>query len=531
MATATELPIDTGASALDMANEIFGAGVTVNSATYFGAANSSGIFTDGDTVSSGVTPSDSGVILSTGNAADFTNSSGTTNTNISAGTSTNTAGVDGDADFNAISGGATFDASYLVIDFTPTGSVFTIDFVLSSDEFPEFNASFNDSIGVWVNGVEATVNIGNGTAAVSNITPNNSPNLYNDNTGDQYNTEMDGFTVTLTFTAPVNVGVVNTIKIGVADGGDSSYDTNLLIAGGSAQTAIVAEDDTVTVYNNAETVDVLGNDTTTAPGDIDITQINGIPVVTGDTIVLSNGQTVTLNANGTLLISANGATETIYFNYTIENSLGETDIGLVQVENITLPCFVAGTKIMTGSGTKAVEDLSVGDMVLTIDGGLQAIRWIGNKSIPAQGAMAPIRIAKGTMGTDADLLLSPQHKVLLSGPWAELLFGEVEVLVAAKYLTNDNTVRAVESETDVHYFHLLFDAHQIIWSNGILTESYHPGPETMTGFDADAQSEILALFPELDASTGEGYGPTARHALSSYEAEVLARSITSPQAL
>ncbi len=522
MAIATELPIDTGATALDMANEIFGAGITVNSATYSGDNNSSGIFTNGDTVSSGVTPSDSGVILSTGNAVDFTNSSGTTNTNTSGGTSTNTAGVNGDADFNAISGGSTFDASFLEINFTPTGSVFTIDFVLSSEEFPEYNASFNDAIGVWVNGVEATVNIGNGTAAVSNITPNNSPNLYNDNTADQYNTEMDGFTVTLTFSAPVNVGVVNTLKIGVADGGDSSYDTNLLIAGGSAQTVIVAEDDTVTVFNNSETVDVLGNDSTTAPGGLTITQINGIPVIAGDTIVLSNGQTVTLNANGTLLISSNGATETIYFNYTIENSLGETDIGLVQVNNIVLPCFVAGTEILTGCGAKKVEDLKIGDMVLTCDNGLQSIRWIGNKSVPAQGALAPIQITKGTFGTKADLKLSPQHKVLLSGAWAELLFGESEVLVPAKNLINDQTIRQVENDGDVQYFHVLFDAHQIIWSNGLLTESYHPGPDSMAGFDSAAQAEILGLFPDLDVETGAGYGPTARPSLSATESKVLA---------
>ncbi len=525
MAIATELPINTSATALDMANEIFGAGITVNSATYSGAAASSGIFTNGDTVSSGVTPSDSGVILSTGNAVDFTNNDGTTNTNTSGGTSTNTAGVDGDADFNAASGGATFDASFLEINFTPTGSVFTIDFVLSSEEFPEYNAAYNDVVGVWVNGVEATVNIGNGSAAVSNITPANSPNLYNDNTADQYNTEMDGFTVTLTFTAPVNVGVVNTIKIGVADGGDSSYDTNLLIAGGSAQSVIVAEDDIATVYNNAETIDVLANDSTTSGGTLEITQINGVPVIAGDTIVLSNGQTITLNANGTLLISANGATETIYFNYTISDGLGNTDIGLVQVNNITLPCFVAGTMILTNTGLRAVETLKTGDMVLTKDNGLQTIRWIGNKSVAATGALAPIQITKGTFGTTADLWVSPQHKILISGAMTELLFAHNEVLVAAKNLTNDQTIRQQDTDGEVHYFHLLFDQHELIWSNGILTESYHPGPETMNGFDKDAQTEIMELFPELDPLTGAGYGPTARPALSRYETKVLAHML------
>lgn len=122
MPIATELPINASATAVQMANEIFGSGITVNSATYTGAAGSSGIYTNADTVSPGVAPSDSGVILSTGNVADFTNSSGTLNTNTAAGTTTNTTGVDGDADFNSIAGGnPTFDAAFLTVNFTPQG--------------------------------------------------------------------------------------------------------------------------------------------------------------------------------------------------------------------------------------------------------------------------------------------------------------------------------------------------------------------------------------------------------------------------
>ena len=38
MATATELPINTSATALDMADEIFGSGMVTNNATYSGGA-------------------------------------------------------------------------------------------------------------------------------------------------------------------------------------------------------------------------------------------------------------------------------------------------------------------------------------------------------------------------------------------------------------------------------------------------------------------------------------------------------------
>ncbi len=73
---------------------------------------------------------------------------------------------------------------------------------------------------------------GNGNTSVGNVNHSNNINLYNDNTADQFNTEMDGFTVTMTLTIPVNPGVVNSIRIGIADTADSNYDSNLLIAGG-----------------------------------------------------------------------------------------------------------------------------------------------------------------------------------------------------------------------------------------------------------------------------------------------------------
>lgn len=263
MPIGSQLPIDTFASAEDMANEIFGSGITVVSATYSGDDASSGIYTNGDLISNEATPGDSGVILSTGNAIDFSSATGTTVTNTSGSTSTNTAGVNGDDDFDTLAGSFTQDAAILEVEFIPLGDTITIDFVLSSEEYPEFiNSVYNDVVGVWVNGAEATVSIGDGSASIGNINGGQTQNIYNDNTGNQYNTEMDGFTVTLTFVAPVTPGVTNTLKIGVADVGDNSYDTNLLIAGGSVQSTIVARDDAVEMATNKDRIlDVLDNDT------------------------------------------------------------------------------------------------------------------------------------------------------------------------------------------------------------------------------------------------------------------------------
>ncbi|MDA8746576.1 choice-of-anchor L domain-containing protein, partial [Litoreibacter sp.] len=148
---ASELTYNTGATAVQMANEIFGNGATVVGATYSGSSFSSGIYSDGDSIAPGATPSDTGVILSTGRATDYTNSSGQENQNNN--TSTNTGGQNNNPQFNAAAGTSTFDASILTVDFIPTTDTFSIQFTYSSEEYPEFvNSIYNDLVGVWVNG-------------------------------------------------------------------------------------------------------------------------------------------------------------------------------------------------------------------------------------------------------------------------------------------------------------------------------------------------------------------------------------------
>lgn len=521
MPTATELPIDTSATAEEMAAAIFGGGVTVNTASYTGDSNSSGIFSNGDTVSDEATPGDTGVILSTGNAVDFTNSDGTTDTNQSNSRTTDTAGVDGDNDFDDLAGSNTFDAAFLEVNFTPVGDFITIDFVLSSDEFPEFtNSAFNDVVGVWVNGVQATVTIGDGTASIGNINGDNTQNIYNDNTGDQFNTEMDGFTVTLTFVAPVNSGVPNTLKIGVADVADSQYDTNLLIAGGSVQSTIIAQDDSVTVGNDdTATVDVLANDSSTAGG-LFITSINGTTLVANQSVTLATGQQITLNDDGTITIAGDGDNETVYFNYTMQDAAGNTDSGIVEFQQV--PCFVAGTWIETPQGPVRIEDLQAGDMVSTLDSGPCPLRWVGSREVAADKLDAPIRIRAGQFDATEDLLVSPQHRILITHEMAELMFGTPECLVKAKDLINDASVRQDHGLGQVTYYHMLFDRHEVVTANGVLSESYYPGPMTMNGFDDATQDELFRLMPALSNDT---YGPTARTVLTAREALPLQMAI------
>ncbi len=517
MATGAELTYTTNATALQMANAIFGEGVTVTGATYSGPTNSSAIYSNGQ-LSPGVVPSTTGVILSTGDARSFTQSNGDPNRSTS--TSSDTSGTNNDALFNALAGSNTYDAVWLNADFIPTGNVMTMRFVFSSEEYPEYVSSqFNDVVGVWINGTNVPISVGNGKTGVNNISGVTQPNLFVNNTGDAYNTEMDGFTVTLTLTIPVNPGVVNSIRIGIADVSDAQYDSNLLIAGDSLQTLLVARDDTITIYQDqTRTFDVLANDQRPVGATLTITQINGVDVVAGSTVTLPSGQQIRLNADGTFTVTGDNTVEKVGFTYTVKDNLGHIDTGLVTLNSI--PCFVAGTRIRTPGGEVPVENLRPGDLVLTQDEGPQPLRWVGCRRVEAAGAFAPVRIRANTFGSHKAVAVSPQHRVLIRDSLAELLFGEPEVLVAAKDLVNGGSVTVAEGGT-VDYVHLLFDRHQVIFSEGLATESFLPGPQTAHSFDIEVIAEICALFPELDPATGAGYSPAVRRTLRSYEARVL----------
>ncbi len=518
-----ELTYNDSASAMQMAQLIFGDGVTVTGATYTGDPDASAIYSDGDTISPGVVPSDTGVILSTGEAQAFTRGGNPSNPNANTNTTTANSGPNGDPDFNALASGLnTYDASYLEVTFIPDPGVeyITLEFVFSSEEYPEYAGSiYNDLVGVWIDGTNVPLAAGNGLASVGNINQSGGVNLFNSNVDDTYNTEMDGFTVSMSVVIPVTPGEEQTLKIGVADVSDNQYDSNLLIAADSVQGDLIANTDEYLLRpGTSRTVDVMANDLNLSGGAVFITHINDQAVTPGDSVVLTTGQTITLNADGTLTMVGDDVSEDVAFTYEIGSTSGDTAVGFIIID--TVPCFVAGTMIRTDRGDVPVERLKVGDFVRTRDDGLQPLRWIGRRVVPAEGKMAPVRIAANTLGDHQALSVSPLHRVLVRNSHAELLFGSNEVLIAAKDLIDGRAVRQVTGGM-VEYAHLLFDRHQVVWSNGLLSESFLPGPQTTGSFEQDMVAELKAIFPDLDPATGEGYGPAARPALRRFEAKLL----------
>lgn len=172
-----------------------------------------------------------------------------------------------------------------------------------------------------------------------------------------------------------------------------------------------------------------------------------------------------------------------------------------------VPCFVAGTLIETLRGEVLVEELKVGDPVRTMDCGYQAICWIGRRrlsraELEANPQLFPIRIRAGALGAGkpyADLLVSPQHRVLVRSKIAERIFSKVEVLVPANKLVAIDGIDVEWEAQGVEYFHILFRTHQIVFSNRTPTESMLTGPEALKAVSLDARREIETLFPEITA--------------------------------
>ncbi|MCQ0092070.1 Hint domain-containing protein [Roseovarius sp. M141] len=174
-------------------------------------------------------------------------------------------------------------------------------------------------------------------------------------------------------------------------------------------------------------------------------------------------------------------------------------------------CFTRGTQIATREGYVAVEDLSAGDRVMTMDNGYQEIRWIGSRKIDAidlkmHPKLLPIRIKAGAMGPNAptqDLTVSPQHRMLIRSAIATRMFDRSEVLVPAKKLLALDGVDIVEDATEVEYFHILFDRHEIIIANGAPSESLFTGSEALKSLSLEAYEEITTLFPHVLAQDYE----------------------------
>ncbi len=195
-------------------------------------------------------------------------------------------------------------------------------------------------------------------------------------------------------------------------------------------------------------------------------------------------------------------------------------------------CFTPDTHIATPDGPVQVSDLNEGDLIQTKDDGPQPIRWIGSRRMTGARLFAtpdlrPVRIRGGALGSgvpDAELLVSPDHRMVVRGPTAEALFNSPEVLVRARDMVNDRTITVDHRPSPVTYFHILLDRHQIVWANGLESETFHPANTPFEAIAPEQRAGLLEKVPEIDRDASL-YGGFARRLLSAPEAAILAQSL------
>ena len=180
------------------------------------------------------------------------------------------------------------------------------------------------------------------------------------------------------------------------------------------------------------------------------------------------------------------------------------------------PCFTPGSMIATHRGETPVQHLAVGDRVITRDNGIQTVRWVGKtqmfvQDFQAEPHLLPVFIRQGSLGKglpERDMMVSPNHRILVTSERTSIRFTEREVLVAAKHLTSPG-VHTVQS-SGTTYIHFMCDRHEVVLADGVWTESFHPDDQSLKGLGNAQRLEIFEIFPELRTEAGRAAHGSAR---------------------
>ena len=195
-------------------------------------------------------------------------------------------------------------------------------------------------------------------------------------------------------------------------------------------------------------------------------------------------------------------------------------------DNTGIVCFTAGTHVRTPNGEVDIATLKEGDLVCTLDNGPQPIAWVGSRTVCAAELsefpnLLPVCISKGALGADRDMFVSRQHGMLMPGGH----------LARAVHLVDElPRVRIAKGKKSVTYIHLMFNAHQIIFAEGTLSESFFPGPQALKMLAPSELLRLLSHFPafgyidSLDTAILR-YGKMARPFLARKEVSALCQHL------
>ncbi|MGR3343579.1 MAG: Hint domain-containing protein [Paracoccaceae bacterium] len=185
-----------------------------------------------------------------------------------------------------------------------------------------------------------------------------------------------------------------------------------------------------------------------------------------------------------------------------------------------IPCYAPGTMIDTPDGPRAVETLRPGDLVSTLDHGPQPIKWVRERTEPLDSAPddgRPVLIQAGALGPDSpahDLIVSPQHRILVGGLGQLDGLGPGQALAPAKALTGLPRIRFMRGKFSVTWIHFACARHEVVFANGCVSESLLLGPMALSALSRYQRRALHRLFGPLASPDTALNGPPARPCLT-----------------
>ncbi len=198
----------------------------------------------------------------------------------------------------------------------------------------------------------------------------------------------------------------------------------------------------------------------------------------------------------------------------VDAGTAEIGDGIFNINAVNVVCFTQGTRILTPTGEKPVETIQKGDLVLTLNARPRAVKLVLHRNLhfpEAPERLKPIEFKPGCLGAALPmrtLRLSPQHRVLVTSEILESVAGAKVALVPAKGLLGLKGVRQMKGCRRVDYYHLVFDGHEVVFSEGLATESLFPGPEALRSVTTKQRKELLEIFPDLKGPTNCTFRPS-----------------------
>ncbi|MEE9428313.1 MAG: Hint domain-containing protein [Paracoccaceae bacterium] len=204
-----------------------------------------------------------------------------------------------------------------------------------------------------------------------------------------------------------------------------------------------------------------------------------------------------------------------------ETGAGNVTAGTtLQYSDLTsVPCYAPGTMISTPAGDRPVEKLRPGDPVLTLDHAVQPVKWIraGKHALsdsPEDGK--PVLIQSHALGPNTpthDLIVSPQHRILVGGSGQLERYFQTQFFVPAKALTDLPRIRFMHGKSEITWVHFACADHQIITANGCQSESLLLGKMVVNALPLYEKIQLARIFPPAVPGVPLN-GPAARPSLS-----------------